>query len=271
MKNLHLSSVLVGPLLLASLLPPLLLAQAGSVAGGEKPPPAAEIARQLVSNNQRRAALLTHYQGCRRYSLDYTGFPSAKSAAMTVEVTFNAPSDKQFRVVHEEGSEMLRNHVFKGLLGSEKEAWADEEHRARTEITPDNYEFRLAGTETVQERPQYILEVTPRSKSKFLYSGKIWVDAADFAVTRISAEPAKNPSFWISHTEIEHEYEKMGEFWLPARNTSITKVRFGGTAKLHIEYMNYRVGAPKTGDKPDVCSELPGERKVSSTREPESK
>ena len=90
-------------------------------------------------------------------------------------------------------------------------------------------------------------EVTPRFKSKFLYSGKIWVDANDFAVSRVAAQPAKNISFWISHTEIEHEYKKVGDFWLPASNSSITKVRFGGTAKLKIDYRDYRIGAAGPG------------------------
>ena len=43
------------------------------------------------------------------------------------------------------------------------------------------------------DHPQYVLNVIPRTDEKFLYRGKIWVDAKDFAVTRIEAEPAKEP------------------------------------------------------------------------------
>ena len=53
--------------------------------------------------------------------------------------------------------------------------------------------------------------------NKYLYR-KNWVDAADFAISQIEAEPAKNPSFWIKKTEIHHRYGKLGEFWLPLRN-----------------------------------------------------
>jgi len=183
---------------------------------------------------------------------------------MVVEVKFDAPSKKQFRIVSENGSRLLLKRVLQELLVNEKEALG-EENRIKTALTPDNYEFRLADSDESSGRPQYVLEVTPRSRNKFLYKGKIWVDAADFAVTRISAEPAKNPSLWISHTAIEHRYSKIGDFWLPASNTSVTKVRLGGMAKLRIDYLNYRIGNSKT-QATDVCSSAPREMQVSQAQ-----
>jgi len=212
------------------------------------------IVAQLVRNNQTRADQLQHYQGCRDYTLDYVGFPSNKSAEMLVGVEYNAPAEKRFHVVREKGPKLMVNKVFRELLDTER-ATMDEEHRKSTALGPDNYEFRFAGTDTFNGRPQYVLEVTPRTHSKYLYQGKVWVDAADYAVSRIQAEPAKNPSIWISHTEIEHEYMKIGEFWLPARNVSVTKVRLGGTATLRIRYQNYVVGKTQRATA-DACSDI---------------
>jgi hypothetical protein len=226
---------------------------------------ATQIVAQLMAQNQRRSALLDHWEGCRHYALDYAGFPSGKSAEMVVEVKFDAPSQKKFRIVSEGGSHLLINHVLKELLANEGEALG-EENRIKTALTPANYEFRLAGSDDSSGRPQYVLEVTPLSRNKYLYQGKIWVDAADFAVTRISAEPAKNPSLWISHTAIEHRYSKIGNFWLPASNTSIAKVRLGGTAKLRIDYLNYRIGTSTSGPPTDVCSSAPREVQLSQAQ-----
>jgi len=221
-----------------------------------------QIVAQLMAKNQQRSALLDHWEGCRHYALDYAGFPFGKSAEMVVEVKFDAPSKKQFRIVSEGGSHLLINRVLKELLASEREALG-EENRIKTALTPDNYEFRLAGSDDSSGRLQYVLEVTPLSTNKYLYQGKIWVDATDFAVTRISAEPAKNPSVWISHTTIEHRYSKIGNFWLPASNTSVTKVRLGGTAKLRIDYLNYVIGASTNGPATDVCRSAPRELQMS--------
>ena len=81
--------------------------------------------------------------------------------------------------------------------------------------------------------------------SKLLYHGRIWVDSKDFAVCRIEAEPAKNPSFWIKKTDIHHSYLKVGDFWLPAENQSVSAIRGGGRAVLTIKYQNYEILAAR--------------------------
>ena len=67
------------------------------------------------------------------------------------------------------------------------------------------------------------------------------MDAADFALAKVEAEPAKNPSFWISRTRIQFTNAKRGDFWLPEKNRSETKVRIGGTAVLTIDYGVYQI------------------------------
>ena len=90
---------------------------------------------------------------------------------------------------------------------------------------------------------KYILQVEPRTKDKFLYRGRIWVDATDFAVVRLEARPAKNPSFWTRNTDIVQVYTKVSDFWLPAPNRSVSTIRIGGLAELSIEYKDYAVTA----------------------------
>jgi hypothetical protein len=104
-----------------------------------------------------------------------------------------------------------------------------------------NYDIALVGYEPSDKGSQYVLAVNPKTKSKYLYRGKVWVDGTDFAVTRIDAEPAQNPSFWTKKSEIHHEYIKVQDFWLPRRNESVSYIRLGGRATLTIEYDNYRV------------------------------
>jgi outer membrane lipoprotein-sorting protein len=214
-----------------------------AVAAEEAPGPALsahQIAALLVSRNQERAEALKNYTGTRNYHLVYTGFPARKEAELVVEARFDAPNAKTFTIVSQSGSSFIVNRVLKRLLESEKEA-STEEQRARTALSEQNYEFELLGYETIAQRPAYILQVTPKIDNKFLYRGKIWVDAGDFAVVKIEAEPAKRPSFWISKTRIKHSYTKVGDFWLPTENRSTTDVRLGGVATLTISYTNYQV------------------------------
>lgn len=199
-----------------------------------------EIVRRMVERNQERARDLQAFTGYRRYRLDYRGFPSQRSAELNVETSYRAPGEKRFHILSASGSQLIIDRVFKRLLESEKDA-AGGSNQQRTALTPENYEFRLVGKDAIAGRTQYILSVTPRTDNKYLYRGKIWVDASDFAVTQIRAQPERNPSFWTVHTDIQHFYAKIGEFWLPSHDTSITKVRFGGTATLTIDYFNYKI------------------------------
>lgn len=198
-----------------------------------------QVVKRLQENNAERAAALDQYEVTRVYSMQYRGFPSDRNAEMIVSMVYHAPNSKQFSVVSQSGSKFIIDHVFKKLLEGEQEA-ANEENRRQTALTTENYDFTLAGYETSAQGGRYVLNLTPKTKNKFLYRGKIWVDAKDFAVKRIEGEPGKNPSFWIKKTEVKHSYLKVGDFWLPAENRTESVIRLGGIAYLSIEYKDYK-------------------------------
>ena len=200
-----------------------------------------QVVQRLVEKNQERAAALQHYVGKRSYRLEYHGFPASTEATMDVEVNFDAPASKHFTIVSTTGSKLIQSRVFHRLLESEEQA-GDASNRKHTELGPDNYTFTLAGIEGTN----YVLNVEPKEESKFLYRGKIWIDAHDFAVTRIEAQPARNPSFWTTRSLIQHTYQKVDNgFYLPKENKTVTNVRLGGVATLTIEYQSYQVTAAK--------------------------
>jgi hypothetical protein len=199
-----------------------------------------QVVNNLVRKDEERAQALRHYESIRVYRLSYRGFPGDRDAEMTVKATYDSPSTKNFRVISQSGSKLIVDRVFKRLLESEKEA-AEPEMHVRNLLNRANYDIALVGYEPSDKGSQYVLAVNPKTKSKYLYRGKVWVDGTDFAVTRIDAEPAQNPSFWTKKSEIHHEYIKVQDFWLPRRNESVSYIRLGGRATLTIEYDNYRV------------------------------
>ena len=208
------------------------------------PKPATLSLEQVVTNleqrNAQRAAALEEFEGKRIYRMEYRGFPSDKDAEMIVKVSFHAPNSKEFTVVSQTGSKFIIDRVFKKLLEGEQEA-ANHDNHHDTALTRQNYDFELAGYEVNADGGQYVLNLLPRTRNKFLYRGKVWVDAKDFAVVRIQAEPGKNPSFWIKKTDIAHRYVKVNDFWLPAENHTESFVRLGGKATLSIEYQDYKI------------------------------
>src|ERR1700692_2750424 len=202
--------------------------------------PVEQIARRLEEKNAQRAAALNQFSSTRIYHMQYRGFPSDREAEMVVNVTYQAPNSKQFHVVSQTGSKFVIDRVFKKLLEGEQEA-ANDENRKHTALNRENYDFTFAGYENGPDGPEYVLNLLPKTRNKFLYRGKIWVDAKDFAVVRIEGEPARNPSFWIKKTEVKHRYAKVSDFWLPAENHTESVIRLGGQANLWIEYKDYKI------------------------------
>lgn len=198
------------------------------------------IVQRLMAANALRSQTLRGYRGKRVYHLEYHGMFGNHDAGMQVDSIYAAPDRKDFKVVSQSGSKLLINHVLLKLLSSEQEA-QKEQNRKDLEISPKNYDFVLAGTEHTPSGDFYILEASPKGKSKYLYRGKLWVDARDFAVARMQGEPARNPSVWVSHTQIEYRWAKIAGFWLPVHNESETQVRMGGKAVLTIDYTDYQV------------------------------
>jgi hypothetical protein len=214
-------------------------------AGPESAPPStaaqlssAQIVEQMQIHDQARARELKHYHATRHYQVEYHGFPEDLAGGMVIEISFDAASGKNFRIVSQSGSNFLCEKVLKRAVDSEKEA---SQNKGSTALTPANYKFNLTGTETLASGPAYVLDVEPLVPSKFLYRGKIWVDASDFALAKMETHPSKSPSFWISRTMIQSTNAKTGGFWFPEKLRSETKVRIGGQAVFTIDYGKYEV------------------------------
>ena len=198
-----------------------------------------EVIGRVVEMSDARAKALEGYSSVRSYHLECHCL-SHKKADMVVRIDYQAPNKKDFTIVSESGSGTVRDRVFKKLLEAEQESMRDE-NQQRSAITPENYIFEVSDYEKTDTDEFYVLHAQPRGKNKFLFRGDIWVNAKDFAITRVEGEPAVNPSWWTVKTDFKRRYQKIGDFWLPESNESETKVRVFGTAVLSIEYRDYQI------------------------------
>jgi hypothetical protein len=198
-----------------------------------------QVINHVAEMNEVRAKALESYSSLRSYHLECHCL-SHKTADMVVRADYQAPNKKVFTIVSESGSGTVRNRVFKKLLEAEQESMR-EENQQRSAISRENYTFQLSDYQKTDTDEFYVLEAQPRTKNKFLFQGRMWVAAKDFAITRVEGEPAVNPSWWTVKTDFKRSYQKIGDFWLPESNESETKVRVFGTAVLSIEYRDYQI------------------------------
>src|SRR5579875_2485080 len=256
MKTAILAIVLCPCLMAAQ---PHLLA-AGTIAPAYGPPlTAAQVVSRMVETNRLRREVLRGYTSVRNYSLELRGLIHLR-ASMEVKMTYHS-GVKQFTIISQSGSAYVRNHVFKRLLEAENQASQRDESR-QVAITPENYDFELAGYERDGDGHNYILKVTPKVKRKFLFQGFIWVNDQNFSIVRIEGQPAKAISFSTLKVNLVYRYKREGDFWLPEMNEPEKDVRVFGRSILTIQYKDYNVT-----DALDVKSIIPL-KPVSSDRAP---
>lgn len=193
---------------------------------------------RLIEANQRREAQLHKYSVPRTYQVkSASGKVRAES---NVVLQYRAPQTKEFRVVAEKGSGIVRSRVFKPLMESEQQTAAGR-NKHDSSITPQNYTFKLLGEEDVDGYHCFAVEAIPKRNDTYLFKGKLWIHATDFAIVRITGQPAKSPSFWIKRVDFVRRYQKVGNFWLPLKDESTSQVRIFGTQILTIDYGRYEI------------------------------
>jgi hypothetical protein len=180
-----------------------------------------------------RTANLREYSAVRTYAVsDLNGKIHAQE---TVRMQYTAPDKKSFKTIEEQGSSVIRHMVLKRLMESEVSAAAGQEHHDSS-ITPANYTFQPLTEEDLGVHHCFVVDAVPKRKDKYLFEGKVWIDSADFAVVKIAGHPAKKLSFWITRADFVRQYEKIGDFWLPAKDETFVDVRLYGKKILRIEH-----------------------------------
>jgi len=199
-------------------------------------PTADEIVTRMTAHDLSRQSSIEGYAGMRRYVLENQKFN--KRAEMLVQVQGEKDGTKHLEVVSEEGWKAAHKHVLHKMLESEMEV-SRPEMRASARLIPKNYDFALVGTELVADRTAYVLEIRPKRNEHYLFEGRIWVDAEDYALVRAEGKPAKKPSFWTKSIHFVQVYQKCGPVWFPLSTQSVTEARLLGTTDVSIEYFDY--------------------------------
>jgi hypothetical protein len=230
------------------LLSVLVLLSASAVAaadGSGTLPTAQEIVTRMAARDLERQTSIDGHAGRRRYVLENHQFH--KRAEMLVRIQGDQDGTKHFEIVSEEGWKSARTHVLHKMLESETET-SHPAARANVRLLPENYDFVVIGSEQLSGRASYVLEIRPKRNDKYLFRGRIWVDAEDYALARAEGQPAKKPSFWTKNIHFVQVYQKSGSFWFPVSTNSVTEAYIFGTADVSIEYLDY---TPKPTQLPD--------------------
>jgi hypothetical protein len=74
----------------------------------------------------------------------------------------------------------------------------------------EQYTYTLAGTETVDGRPCFVVTIRPARPGESLYSGKVWIDGLDFRQVRLMLEQRDGKNNIAAHVETQ-EFEVVAD------------------------------------------------------------
>lgn len=120
----------------------------------------------------------------------------------------------------------------------------------RHEFTPENYQARLLGVELKDGKECYALELLPRKKSKYLLSGKAWVDTSTYAIVRVEGRAAARVSFFLGRPFFTEEFAPVGGFWLPVHASAVSSSMLLGESELQIDYQDYQLSGLASARQP---------------------
>src|ERR1700735_4422409 len=104
-----------------------------------------DVVARMVERDHVRQAQMGEYSVMCRYKLEN----KSRHAEMLVHWTRQADGVKRYEIISESGDGGVRGHVFHKLLDAEVDA-SKPAQRERTHMSPENYDFRLVGVETVK-------------------------------------------------------------------------------------------------------------------------
>jgi hypothetical protein len=207
---------------------------------------------ELNAHNEMRKSALLAYTVQRTYQVsDLKGKVHAEEIGL---MEFRAPDQKNFVTTSEAGSSLVRRMALNPLISSEIEAAAGKVHHDSA-ISAANYSLELLGEQQVGPHHCFVAQAVPKRKDKYLFEGRVWIDADDYAVVRIEGHPAKKLSFWIERADFVRQYQKIDGFWLPEKDQTLVQVRLYGKKVLTIDHENYVLNGAESKDGRAVFQE----------------
>lgn len=201
-------------------------------------PKSADIVAQMAQAQAENRDHIHPYIVTRDYKLFGRESSLESKSDVIAEISVVPPDAKKYVIKSANGSGWGEKIVRKMLDG--EIAFAVD--FASTDITTQNYAFRLVREDNLNGQPCHVLQLLPRRKSKDLLRGTIWVDADSHLPRRVEGEPAKSPSWWLRDVRVVLVYGHVGPMWLQTFSEATADVRILGRSTMVWHDVSYQIG-----------------------------
>jgi hypothetical protein len=202
----------------------------------------ASIIRGIDAAVQARLDTLVGYTVTEHYSVYRGSDETHPVAERTVKTTYKKGVGKNYEILSDSGSDLIRKLVLDAILDNERRI-NQPGATDHSYIISANYEMKLkpGGTQNLNGRECYVLSIRPREKAPNLIVGTIWVDTKDESIVQLQGVTSKSVSMFTGPTQVMRQYTSIDGFAeaTHARGAS-SSVLFGQTV-VTIDYQGYEI------------------------------
>ncbi|HMG85919.1 MAG TPA: hypothetical protein VK574_09245 [Terracidiphilus sp.] len=205
-------------------------------------PDIGSVVRGVDASVQGRIDRLAGYSVTEHYAVFRGKDDTHPAAEMLVKTTYTKQTGKSYEIVSQSGSSLWRNEVLLTLLDHEKRM--SQPGNVQTALIDSaNYEIKLDANprDRLNDRDCLVLDITPRRNSEYLFKGRLWVDAQDFAIVQLKGTASKSAFFLASAAEVSRQYDEMDALPMATHAEAVSGSALLGQTTVKIDYSNYQL------------------------------
>jgi hypothetical protein len=164
------------------------------------------------------------------------------AAQMTVKTTYRKETGKSYEILSQSGSELIRRLVLSVILDNEKRINLPG-NREASWITSANYQMKLkpGGTQQMDGRDCFVLDISPRRKAPNLLVGTLWVDAKDGSIVEIQGTASASASVFTGPTAMMRQYSNLNGYAMATHARGVSNSFLLGQTIVTIDYRDYQI------------------------------
>jgi hypothetical protein len=203
-------------------------------------PPNDAVVRGIDAAVAVREENVAAYTVTEHYSVFRNEDKEHPAAQVIVKTSYQKGHGKSYAIVSQSGSSIILKQVIPRILDSEREI-NQPANRAQSLITSANYNMKVVAEDKIAGRSCLVIQIAPRRSSPYLFTGKLWVDAADQSIVQLEGIASKSPSMFAGATQVSRTYDRIGGYGMATHATAISNSWVLGRTTIQIEYTGYQI------------------------------
>jgi outer membrane lipoprotein-sorting protein len=205
-------------------------------------PDEASIIRAVDAAVEARLSAIAGYTVTEHYAVYRNSDKVHPVAERTVKTTYRSGIGKNYEIISDSGSELIRKLVLDAILDNEKRINTPPA-TDNSYIISKNYEMKLqpGGPQHVNGRDCYVLSISPREKAPNLIVGTLWVDTKDESIVQLEGTTSKSVSVFTGPTKVMRQYAMVDGFAEATHASGASTSFLFGLTVVTIDYSDYQI------------------------------